>query len=110
MSKRTRAPKRRIERSWSRINASLTAAVKDIVLHTAEDAHTLVRTIIELKYQYINTAAETVNIGAQIELAPNAVKTVTPVALTTSLDNEGEKNALWSGSPIRLISKPGSNV
>ncbi len=55
--------KRRIERVRSRINTTLASGNNSIVLHTAEDAKTLVRTIIQLHI------SASVSAGAQLEFA-----------------------------------------
>ena len=86
--------KRRIERVRSRINVTLASGVGIILLHTAEDAKTFVRTIISL------TIGASVSAGAQLEYAgvvqlkPAGVTVVVP-AVTADLDRPFPNNVIW---------------
>lgn len=88
-----RGPKRRIERVYSRINHAITNTSTDVVLHTAEDRKTLVRTIIQL--QNIPDAVGDFNIG--IDHEPRGQSIAAP-GTTQSLDIDMVKNQLWKYS------------
>ena len=54
MSKRTRAPRRRIERIATQVvQNSVPTAGKTIVIHNAEDTKTLIRVLLDISFAYL---------------------------------------------------------
>ncbi len=100
MSKRTpvvrAGPKRRIETFESRVeDANLDTAVTQFIIHTAEDAKTLVRTIISGKLLLHSGVADALyDCDLLLEVQPGAVSIGNP---TTSqvLDQPKQKQTLW---------------
>ncbi len=73
----TRAPKRRIEKSRSRINFTITDTEGNLTLHTAEDSKTLVRTLVDLYLTKIVVGVSDAHII--MENAPAGQQVITPV-------------------------------
>jgi len=94
MSKNFNRPKRRIERIRNRIDVLLTAGVVSIVLHAAEDAKTLVRTIINLSIVFINAAASEVDYGIMISRAEKSIVVITP-SIAQVLDSPAPIALIW---------------
>ena len=78
MSKRSRAPRRRIERIATQVvQNSMPTAGKNIVIHNAEDTKTLVRTLLDLTFRYqvsnVNDRFDTVDLVLHIRPANKEV-------------------------------------
>ena len=93
------APKRRIERIRSRINDLIITSVSDLTLHSAEDAKTLVRTIIDLKIVLQSAAVATFVWDLIIQLAPAGVQIVAP-NVGQSLDASLPINVIWEDAGV----------
>ena len=82
-------PKRRVERVFSRIiDTGVSDTAESVVLHTCEDAKTLVRAMGVLRVSPIDTAmTTTVYLEAVLNVAPGATTVVT-AGDTQSLDED----------------------
>lgn len=87
----SRAPKRRIEKVYSNVATTISNSANYNVLHTCEDAKTLVRMRITGNVVPISGQPLT-NIGIQIK--PNGTRVRTPSS-AESLDNPEPKTDLW---------------
>jgi len=68
-------PKRRIEKSVSLLMRNVSVALTGAVLFTAEDRKTLVRTIVDLKFDTVGDGASA-QLGATLAIAPNAIDVI----------------------------------
>jgi hypothetical protein len=85
----SKSPKRRIERVRARvIDTAVDSSAETIVLHTAEDAKTLIRVWADLRVSPIDTAmTTTVFLEALLALKPGAA-TITTAGVTQQLDQD----------------------
>ncbi len=90
-----RAPKRRIERIRNILGFTPTDTLNERILHTAEDAKTLVRTIIDLYFVDATNGTTLINLHAIIQLAQAGVVVLAP--------NVGQ--SLDKPAPIALITE-----
>ena len=81
-----RAPKRRIERVKARLDHSLTDTATAITLHTAEDAKTLVRALIDVEIYSVSTAKDEDTYGLFLHVAPRGQSVIGTGALSEVLD------------------------
>ena len=95
--KYSNAPKRRIERIRNRINDLITSTASGLTLHTAEDAKTLVRTIIDLKVNVQIASAATFVYDMLMQLNPNGVTIFQP-SVAQLLDDPLPINMIWEDS------------
>lgn len=87
-----RAPRRRIEKVWSRFQESMTTTIAETDLHTCEDTKTLVRMLLDL--QIVNSGDVDSNYDINISVAPKAT-TIAGCSTSESLDNDSSKHTLW---------------
>ena len=102
MSKKFTAPKRRIERVRNKIDDSIISSESTLVLHTAEDAKTLVRTIIDL---WITRDDATTGKGEWhmiLQLAQRGTKVYTAVN-TSILDGDASIGLLWESAGVTFM-------
>jgi len=99
MPKYSTAPKRRIERIRSRINDIIANTANTEILHTAEDAKTLVRTIIDLKVVLSSAAVSTFVYNMIIQLQPAGVQ-ILPPSVAQALDVPLPINVIWEESGV----------
>ncbi len=91
----TRGPKRRIEKVFSQVNIAVTNSVGQVVLHTAEDKKTLVRSIIDLTLHHTADSAVSNRIGILLAREPQGVTTISPTS-GAQLDQVATLNRIWS--------------
>ncbi len=84
ISKTFRGPKRRIERIKSTINDAGGTSAQLLTLHTAEDAKTLVRTLININFLAIGDG--NIDIFWNLSVRPKGIS-VTSVGRTQTLDD-----------------------
>ena len=101
MSKRI-SIKRRIEKVRNMINDVITNSQSNLVLHTAEDAKTLVRTIIDLKLVRIDDGAVTA-IYHQIIQRAEAGTTIFNPSTTQFLDAPAATALIWEDAGVANI-------
>ena len=97
MSKKFSSPKRRIERIRNRIDILLTSGAVSVNLHVAEDAKTLVRTIVDLVMTHVSGSAEEADWHLLIQRAEGSVRIVEPT-IANSLDNVAPQALIWENS------------
>ena len=108
MSKKFTAPKRRIERIRNRIDTLMTASLAAIILHAAEDAKTLVRTIIDLNFTFISATPGETEWGTMISRAENSQLVINPV-VSQVLDNAAPIALIWENSgTLRMVDATGA--
>lgn len=93
----SRAPKRRIEKIRNRINLTMTASSANVVLHSAEDSKTLVRTIIDLMVMYVGTSASFQDWQMLIQRAEGNSATLGAIA-SQDLDKPATNALIWEVS------------
>ena len=89
-----RSIRRRIEKVHNRINHSVQAAAAPLVLHTALDSETIVRTIIQMTVAPTTIAGPTSIVGMQMEHQQNAVE-VRGLGVVEAVDVAETKGRLW---------------
>ena len=94
MSQKFRAPKRRIESVRNILNTTITTSETAAVLHTAEDAQTLVRLILDLTITRLDAATSPAFYAIVIELEPGGVSVLNP-SVTQILDNPKQINMIY---------------
>ncbi len=82
-----KAPKRRIERTFTRLEQTLGTSVTATIIHTAEDTKTLVRTLIQLTVFMSGDLATPIRGEIVLAVAPNGVTVVDEPNTVQSLDN-----------------------
>ncbi len=85
-----RAPRRRIEKVWNRINHVVTNTISVVVLHTVEDSKTLVRSIVQLSVINESVAGF---MDINISVAPKAT-TIAGCSTSEVLDQDDSKHTL----------------
>ena len=93
MSKKFTTPKRRIERIRNRIDALIGTGIGVINLHAAEDAKTLVRTIINLSVVHIGGTDGETDYSVMIMRSEKSIPVINP----------GTTQVTDSPAPIALI-------
>ena len=88
------SPKRRIERRVSRINDTITTSESVLTIHTAEDAKTLVRTIVDLTIVRADTGVVAADYDIIMQLRPGNVQITSPSS-TQSLDRNTPNTLIW---------------
>ena len=97
MSKQFRrvGPKRQVARIRTKIvDSSVSSSEENVIVHTALQKETLVRTIIQLNALLIKPAAGASFLDILLELAPGGNSVEGPGLSAVGDDSEG-KNALW---------------
>ncbi len=94
MSKKFTAPKRRIERIRNRIDILVGNSEGQVDLHTAEDAKTLVRTIIDIHIVKVDGAAAESDWYFSIQRAEQSVR-ISAVSVSQFLDNTAAIAIIW---------------
>lgn len=91
MSSKTsiRPPKRRIEKIVTAISQTSSASVQNIALHTAEDAKTLIRTVVDLIFYAEANAV--VHWALLLHIKPNNTNIYSPT-LGSSVDSDVNSN------------------
>ena len=102
MSKKFRTPKRRIERIRNRINDTITTSVSEVILHTAEDAKTLVRTIFDITLVRIDDGLVSAAYDMMLQRLEAGV-TVNAPAIGASLDQPASLSLLWEHGGVTNI-------
>ncbi len=99
--------KRRIERVRNVINDSITNTISELVLHTAEDAKTLVRTIIDLTLVRVDDTTVTANYALMILVAEQGIN-VLNVSTAQQLDQPAPNALVWEqGGASNIITAAG---
>jgi len=99
--------KRRIEKIRNVINDSITNSISELVLHTAEDAKTLVRTIIDLSLVRVDDGAVTASWQMMIQAAQKGISVLT-VSATQDLDAPAPIALVWeAGGTSNIITAVG---
>ncbi len=101
MSKRITV-KRRIETIRNQINDTITNTVSNLILHTAEDAKTLVRTIIDLHLVRIDATAVAAVWAQSISVLAAGVAILNP-ATAQVLDAVRAVPTLWQNAGVTNI-------
>ena len=94
--------KRRIEKVRNSIDTTLTNSVTTLVMHEAEDAKTLVRTIIDLNVVRLDAVANISGFGLILQLEPAGVLTVV-LSLGQALDVPAINNLVWEHQGVDRI-------
>ena len=89
-----RGPKRRIEKVLSRIDHTITNSVTEVVLHTAEDRKTLVRTIVQLDV-HLDQKTGSSTFSLKLQRAPRGTTIINP-SIGESTDIDMAKEEIWS--------------
>jgi len=97
MSKKFTGPKRRIERIRNRIDVLMGDDAAFIVLHAAEDAKTLVRTIVDLMFIHIGGTANEIDWNIMITRAESSIPVV-DTAISLQLDAVAPIALIWEHS------------
>jgi len=97
MSKKFSGPKRRIERIRNRIDILLTAGIVNVVLHAAEDAKTLVRTIVRLSMVHVSGTAVESGYNIMIHRAEQSAAVINP-GIAQTLDFPAPNALIWEDS------------
>lgn len=87
-----RSPKRRIEKVYSQVVNTVTNSTTNVVLHTAEDAKTLVRIIMQGTWTPIDGGA----VGWSVAIEPSGTAIVAPTT-GSSLDQDVNQLQLLRG-------------
>ena len=87
-----RSSRRVVETVYCTISHLSKAALTETVLHTATDAETLVRSIVQLSCVKLTDGVK--NLGLMLENQPNGVE-VQGLSITETLDNERAKAMMW---------------
>ncbi len=97
MSKKFSSPKRRIERRRNRVDVLLTSSIASNNLHVASDAHTLVRTIVNLSMVHISGTAVEADYHITIQRAERSVRIVSPT-IAQELAQDAPIALIWEDS------------
>ncbi len=95
----TRAPKRQVLRINNRLDDTIANTVSNVILHTATDPETLVRTIIDLYVVAISATAVDHEYHMMIERSPGGTKILNPF-ITQALDQDTPEALIWENSGV----------
>ena len=108
MSKKFNSPKRRIERIRNRVDLLMPSSATQIVLHTAEDAKTLVRTIVDLTMVFIAATAAEADWNIMLLRAEKGIVVLNP-ATTQGLDSKAPIALIWENSDaLKMLTEVGN--
>ena len=94
MSQKFRAPRRRVESFFSKINTTITTSATSNILHSAEDSKTLVRSIINLTLTRLDGALSPAFFNLQIVHEPQGANIVTG-GVAAALDAIRPTGLVW---------------